>query len=438
MATICDKCGGNLLYSPVRKAMYCKLCGSTFKAEEIQDVSKADLIDKKILSFKELTGVDDRDLYNCNVYTCNHCGADILINGKETSTLCMFCGSPNIVFSRIAKQHKPEGIIPFTVSKEEAATILKARFKNAKFIPSELRRVKTENIRGIYIPYWVVNASFYSAYTIKTTEQQGKHHYNYYYCRAASTEFKSMPFDASTRLNDMLSRSLEPFWFEDAKVFDEDYLNGFYSDQSDLTPQGLRTAALKRMNDMVGQEVGQTDGSDLPLVIQVLQCPPGLGVEVFCLFTVLEIVSRPVDQVKIKIVHPKRLQAGIKGSPRLVVAPVGVPDLAGDKEALPGKPALPDGLAYPLLIFIEGSGINVAVSCLDGGGHRGFGFLSSYLIRPIADAGNGDAVVQGECVVDIGEMIHTEPPFLFLRASPAAGTVIDHILLGFLIHYKIQ
>ena len=86
MATICDKCGGNLLYSPVRKAMYCKLCGSTFKAEEIQDVSKADLVDKKILSFKELTGVDDRDLYNCNVYTCNHCGADILINGTETST----------------------------------------------------------------------------------------------------------------------------------------------------------------------------------------------------------------------------------------------------------------------------------------------------------------------------------------------------------------
>ncbi len=267
MATICDKCGGNLLYSPVRKAMYCKLCGSTFKAEEIQDVSKADLIDKKILSFKELTGVDDRDLYNCNVYTCNHCGADILINGTETSTLCMFCGSPNIVFSRIAKQHKPEGIIPFTVSKEEAATILKARFKNAKFIPSELRMVKTENIRGIYIPYWVVNASFYSAYTIKTTEQQGKHHYNYYYCRAASTEFKSMPFDASTRLNDMLSRSLEPFWFEDVKVFDEDYLNGFYSDQSDLTPQGLRTAALKRMNDMVGQEVLKPIQGDIKEII---------------------------------------------------------------------------------------------------------------------------------------------------------------------------
>lgn len=267
MATICDKCGGNLLYSPARQAMYCKLCGSTFKAEEIQDISKDELIDKKILSFKELTGVDDKDLYDCNVYTCNHCGADILINGTETSTVCMFCGSPNIVFSRIAKQHKPEGIIPFKVTKEEAANILKARFGNAKFLPSGLKDIKTENIRGIYIPYWVVNATFYSAYTIKTTVQEGKHHRNYYYCRAASTEFESMPFDASTRLNDMLSRNLEPFWFDEAKVFDEDYLNGFYSDQSDLTPQGLRTAALKRMNDMMGQELLKPIQGDIKEII---------------------------------------------------------------------------------------------------------------------------------------------------------------------------
>ena len=255
MAAICDKCGGTLLYSPKRKAMFCNKCGNTSKAEEIEDSSKEYLLDKKIMSFRDVYGTESEDLYDCNIYTCNHCGADILINGTETSTVCIYCGSPNVVFTRIAKQHKPEGIIPFSVSKEDAEKTIKSYVSKAKFAPASVRNVKAEDIKGIYIPYWIVNADFYGAYEIYAEESSGRQTHSYLYARAAECEFKAMPIDASTKLNDELSRKLEPYFFDDVKPFDEDYLSGFYSDMTDLTPEGLRSAALKRMDRMMGNEL---------------------------------------------------------------------------------------------------------------------------------------------------------------------------------------
>ncbi len=255
MATLCDNCGGALLYSPKRHGMYCRMCGKTFKAEEVEESEKESLIDKKIRSFSEVYGADDKEYYDCKVYSCNHCGADIILNGTETSTVCIYCGSPNVVFSRVLKQHKPDGIIPFSVTKADASAIIKGRINSSHFVPGILKKMVPDDIKGIYIPYWVLNADFYGAYLIEASEGSGKYERTYYYGKAASCEFRSLPFDASVKLNDDLSVRLEPYIFEDAKVFDEDYLSGFYSDCSDLSSSGLRTAALKRMDTMMADEI---------------------------------------------------------------------------------------------------------------------------------------------------------------------------------------
>ena len=48
---------------------------------------------------------------------------------------------------------------------------------------------------------------------------------------------------------------LEPFYLEQAKDFDEDYLNGFYSNTSDMDILDLRESASKRCHKLYADEV---------------------------------------------------------------------------------------------------------------------------------------------------------------------------------------
>ena len=61
--------------------------------------------------------------------------------------------------------------------------------------------------------------------------------------------------DGSEILSDDVSFRLEPFYLEDARTFDEDYLNGFYSNTSDITYSDLRAAASEHCHRMYAEEV---------------------------------------------------------------------------------------------------------------------------------------------------------------------------------------
>ena len=249
MANKCPGCAGSLLFSPSRQAMYCKICGGTYTPEEID--SRAD------------------EMMDCSIYTCEHCGGEIVLNGTEVSSVCVFCGSPSIAFSRIAKGRRPDGVLPFQVSKDEALNIISIHVKNARFAPESLKTINRDNIRGIYVPYKVISSDFYDAgwYTSSVKEYGQKNRITYGWGRAGTTIFYNVPFDASMSLNDEFSQRLEPFYFDDIKDFDESYLSGFYSDMSDMTTSDLKEAALKRFDEMFNEYTLEfIDGKDKKII----------------------------------------------------------------------------------------------------------------------------------------------------------------------------
>ena len=67
-----------------------------------------------------------------------------------------------------------------------------------------------------------------------------------YYQRVGTCNFQNIPIDGSNILLDEVSSRLEPFYFAEAKEFDEDYLNGFYSNTSDMTYKNLQNAVAAR------------------------------------------------------------------------------------------------------------------------------------------------------------------------------------------------
>ena len=235
MAVLCSNCSGKLIFNPASQQLECAACGSKFYPEDVKDIN-ADIHSK---------------YYDTRVYTCAHCGAEVITSDTEVSTFCVYCGNPSINFTRISKECRPDGIVPFQITREQAIENVKLKFQKNPIIPKEVKtKAVPENFRGIYVPYWVINARFTEADYLSGMVKNNKRDEKRYYQRAGKCSFANVPIDGSSILNDEVSMKLEPFIFNDAKDFDEDYLNGFYSNTSDMTYTELRESAANRCHKL--------------------------------------------------------------------------------------------------------------------------------------------------------------------------------------------
>ncbi len=250
MATLCKNCGGALIFKPELEKLYCSKCGSTFGAQEVDNSDKELLEDVKAVPMNEVYGFDDPSFVDRNIYICENCGGEVVVTDTEVSTYCIYCGNPTVVFSRVAKQKRPDSILPFTVTKEEAIRAVRNRIHGGFFIPPSIKKIELNNIRGIYIPYNIVRCDHSDSITFKGKVGNGKHTRLAYFQRAGGCHFRDIPLDASTKLNDDLSSRLEPFDLDEMKEFNEDYLAGFYSDMPDVTKEDIDKAAAKRCEEL--------------------------------------------------------------------------------------------------------------------------------------------------------------------------------------------
>ena len=254
MATLCKNCSHALVFDPAKQRMYCSSCGSSFLPEEVEAESKEYRQDLRAESMESIYNTKDKDLMDCYVYSCSECGGEIIINGTEASTTCVYCGNSNVVFSRIAKQKCPEFVLPFSITKEKAIELVHKKINKGIFIPKEIKNFSIDCIRGIYLPYWIINASYTNAAVIEGQVRSGKSTVTRYFGRAGKLKLTRFPIDASLALSDESSSRLEPFELSHLKPFDEDYLAGFYSNVSDVTYIDLKRATLKRAEEFFAKE----------------------------------------------------------------------------------------------------------------------------------------------------------------------------------------
>ena len=200
-------------------------------------------------------GTDSDNKMDCRVYICDHCGGEIIFNGTEGSGNCVYCGNPSVVFSRISKTMRPDGIIPFSISEEDAVRSLRESLSKRPFVPSKIKNINVEYVRGIYIPYWISGCTIKGSAVATGTVRVGKRSRTVYYGRAGRMRISGLPIDASTMLPDEISSKLEPFGNEEIRKFNDNYLMGFYSDMSDIRYRDLRKAVNRRADLYFRQEV---------------------------------------------------------------------------------------------------------------------------------------------------------------------------------------
>ena len=117
-------------------------------------------------------------------------------------------------------QLKPDFIIPFKLSKEDAVKALKNHYKGKILLPKSFTQENhVQKIQGVYVPFWMFDGEAegdarYAA-TRSHTYRSGDYeiteteHYDVY--RAGWIAFEKIPADASSKMPDDHMDSIEPY-----------------------------------------------------------------------------------------------------------------------------------------------------------------------------------------------------------------------------------
>lgn len=214
------------------------------------------------------------------LYTCTFCGAALMINGSETSTFCSFCGQPTVVFDRVSKEYQPDFIIPFKITAAQAERNIRERFGKGQFIPREIKNFTVEDLRGIYIPFWLFTSFIREkANIIQQVQRNASESYNgmitsmgNHYTnivnknekedrlmyRDVECVYNRVALDASRKLNDELAQRLVPYNMDELLEFDPKLMTGFYADRYDVMSREAAPLAYKLCCDYISEDMMET------------------------------------------------------------------------------------------------------------------------------------------------------------------------------------
>ncbi len=167
----CPTCGSQLSYSADKQLIDCNHCGFSREFDKSNDLI-VELSLNLSESLKEKYIPKDN---NKKIIDCQGCGSQLMIDEAEVSVRCNFCGSEKVNEKAFDQNLiKPQGIIPFKISKKDARLKFKDWIKKGWFHPNKLKQLAAiGDIHGIYVPFWTYDAQTY-------TEWSGDAGYYYY------------------------------------------------------------------------------------------------------------------------------------------------------------------------------------------------------------------------------------------------------------------
>lgn len=271
----CPNCNGALEYNPITDEMECEHCGGGYTMQEMEAGNQKQFdyasqnaavaywneYGMSAAKVESEDHIEENNIYaepemmECKIYTCTSCGAELSVNDTEVSTYCAYCGQPTIVYSRVSQEQMPKYILPFRITREQALDIVRERFGKGFLVPKEIKNFDVENVKGIYVPYFLFDAYYYDNQRITFSEGVGDKKKTRFVDFEAECEFKKISCDASKRLNDESTQRLEPFNLDELREFEPAYLSGFYADRYDLSARQLTNAVVRRCKDLFDAEM---------------------------------------------------------------------------------------------------------------------------------------------------------------------------------------
>ncbi len=266
----CPCCGGGIKFNSASQKMKCPFCDTEFEMEtlrEYDEVLKSQ--PKEDMNWEKPTGGEWHagETENLSVYICNSCGGEIVCDNTTAATHCPFCNNPVVMLGQFQDELRPDYVIPFKLSKDDAKDALNRHLKGKILLPKVFKDQNHINeIKGIYVPFWLFDAKADAHIRYKATKvrtwSDSRYDYTdtsfYSIIRGGNIAFQNVPVDGSSKIEDALMESIEPFYFDDAVDFQTAYLSGFFADKYDIAANQRIARANERISQSTVDEFKST------------------------------------------------------------------------------------------------------------------------------------------------------------------------------------
>jgi predicted RNA-binding Zn-ribbon protein involved in translation (DUF1610 family) len=240
----CPQCGADMRFAPGGDTLVCDHCGFT-QSVEGAGARPAGTVRELDLQAALDNRLPPSETVEARMTRCPNCGAAFEFGASEHARTCPFCATPVVVDTGTERHLKPQGVLPFSVSEQQARDAMTRWLGALWFAPNGLQEYarKGRKLDGIYVPYWTYDADTKSRYrgergtyyyTTRTVVRNGKNQT----VRERHTRWTSASgrvarfFDdvlvlASTSLPKRYTDALEPWDLHGMQDYRPEFLAGF-------------------------------------------------------------------------------------------------------------------------------------------------------------------------------------------------------------------
>ncbi len=266
----CPCCGGKIEFDSTLQKMKCPFCDTEFDVETLKNYDS-------VLNDSSPTKMDwempqnnewqQGETDNMAVYSCHSCGGEIICDKTTAATHCPFCGNPVIMMGQFAGELRPDLVIPFKLNKEAAVAAFKNHLQGKTLLPKAFKTDShIEEIKGVYVPFWLFNSEANAHINYRATKVRTWSDKNYIYTdtsyysvvRKGSLQFENIPVDSSSKIDNDITESLEPFDLSQAVDFQTAYLSGYLADKYDVSQDKSVERANQRVYKSTENEFNAT------------------------------------------------------------------------------------------------------------------------------------------------------------------------------------
>lgn len=256
----CPNCDGGLVFDPESGTYACEYCLSKFTQDEIETESQC--------ASETTESIDSAEFQQSAViYHCPSCGAEIITDETTAATFCFYCHNPIVLAGRLEGEYLPDGIIPFKITKEEAAVKFQEWIQKKKFVPRGFYSKRhMEKMSGIYFPYWLYGCETDSCMNgtardvriwrigdIEYTETK-----TFAISRAGKVSFKYLPKTALQKAQNAMLKGIFPYEFGAMEKFHMGYLSGFQAEKRDIDKESLEAEVRQEIEKFTEKRMRDT------------------------------------------------------------------------------------------------------------------------------------------------------------------------------------
>ena len=274
----CPCCDGAIEFSSREQRMKCPYCDTEFEMEtleaydrELKEESSDDMTWDTAAGGEWTEGEKE----GLRVYVCQSCAGEIVTDETTGAASCPYCGNPVVMKEQFLGDLKPYFVIPFKLDKKAAVEALRRHYKGKLLLPKVFSQENhIQEIKGVYVPVWLFDTEAQANMRWKATRVRSWSDSDYIYTetqhysvtRGGTIAFDHVPVDGSTKMDDALMESIEPFDFSQAVDFRTAYLSGFLADRYDVGSEQSVARANDRIRTSTEQAFASTVGGYTTLI----------------------------------------------------------------------------------------------------------------------------------------------------------------------------